>query len=147
MAFCTNCGSRIPGSFCTACGAPAPPSTAPDYQARPEPPAGPIRGENIVSALCYTMFVIPGLVILFIRPYSRSKLVRFHALQSILVGFSLYLANVFLTDAYPFWEYTFTPVRVYHAVAMILWGCLLVVTLINRRMVVPVLGQLAEKLA
>ncbi len=41
--------------------------------------------ENQAAALCYLGWVITGTIILFTQPYSRSKVVRFHAQQAILL--------------------------------------------------------------
>jgi uncharacterized membrane protein len=41
--------------------------------------------ENQAAALCYAGWVLTGMAFLFLQPYSRSKVVRFHAQQAILL--------------------------------------------------------------
>ncbi len=41
--------------------------------------------ENQAAALCYAGWVVTGMAFLFMQPYSRSKTVRFHAQQAILL--------------------------------------------------------------
>lgn len=41
--------------------------------------------ENQAAAICYLGWVITGTALLFVQPYCRSRVVRFHAQQAILL--------------------------------------------------------------
>jgi uncharacterized membrane protein len=41
--------------------------------------------EHQVAAICYAGWFLTGMAFLFVQPYCRSKVVRFHAQQSILL--------------------------------------------------------------
>lgn len=41
--------------------------------------------ENQAAALCYVGWVVTGMALLFVPPYNRSRVVRFHAQQAILL--------------------------------------------------------------
>jgi uncharacterized membrane protein len=84
MAICVNC--RIDsgsGRFCAACGTPVGPPVA-AVQSADLP-------ENAASLLCYALWALTGVVFLVLEPYNRSKLVRFHAWQSILTSIVLFV--------------------------------------------------------
>ena len=85
MAICLNCRTDSgPGRFCAACGtAVAPPQVFAQSADLPE---------NAASLLCYSLWALTGIIFLVLQPYSRSKLVRFHAWQSILTSFAIFAA-------------------------------------------------------
>jgi uncharacterized membrane protein len=79
MAVCTNCGANsTSGQFCVNCGKPvaAPAAT---FAAAP----GADLPEHVACLLCYSLWALTGVVFLMLEPYNKSKLVRFHAWQSI----------------------------------------------------------------
>jgi uncharacterized membrane protein len=41
--------------------------------------------DHQVAAICYAGWFLTGIALLFVQPYCRSKLVRFHAQQAILL--------------------------------------------------------------
>lgn len=78
MAICAKCGTDSAGRFCATCGNPLaspPPADLPDHAA---------------SLLCYVLWALTGVIFLVIEPYSRSKLVRFHAWQSIFTSIAIF---------------------------------------------------------
>ena len=81
MAFCSSCGAPVEGRYCPKCG------TAVDSAAPPEGPGPPLSApglrENMAAALCYIPFFVAPIIFLVLEPYSRNKLIRFHAFQSI----------------------------------------------------------------
>ena len=79
MAICMKCGMDSPGRFCATCGNPV--------AGTPQTPDLP---ENAASLLCYVLWALTGVVFLVLEPYNRSKLVRFHAWQSILTTIVLF---------------------------------------------------------
>lgn len=104
MPFCANCGAQTEGRFCAKCGAPvgapagpaagapasgvppvgSPPPPPPMMNAVP-PPANVGMAQNVASALCYVLGLITGILFLVLEPYSRDRVVRFHAFQSIFL--------------------------------------------------------------
>lgn len=156
MPYCTNCGTEAGERFCISCGSPvaAPPPPTPPLPRFPQVPSQPeivlpqkIRGENIASAACYTIFVFAGLGVLLLKHYRQSKAVRFHAFQSILLAFAFLAVNRLLENLYPDWQSTFTPVSPFHAAAILYWVLLMAAALFRLRILVPLLGQLADKQA
>lgn len=154
MPYCTNCGTEAAGKFCVMCGSVVAEPPAPTVPRLPQVPRQPetilprrIWGENIASALCYTIFVLGGLGVLLFKHYRQSKMVRFHAFQSILLGFTFLAVNRLLENLYPDWRSTFTPVSPFHAASILYWVTLMIATLFKLRIVVPLLGQLADKQA
>jgi uncharacterized membrane protein len=85
MAYCTRCGEWMQGEFCPKCG-----TQAGAVPGRPvsgtcaSAAAG--LGVNVASALCYLFGFVTGILFLVLAPYNRDKVVRFHALQSILLS-------------------------------------------------------------
>ncbi len=78
MAICMKCGANSPGRFCATCGNPAAGGKASDLP------------DNAASTLCYALWALTGVVFLVLEPYNKSKLVRFHAWQSILTSVVLF---------------------------------------------------------
>jgi uncharacterized membrane protein len=84
MTLCPKCGAPSTGAFCVACGTPIP--------APPKPPKAPDLPENFACLLCYALWTLTGVLFLLLAPYNKSKLVRFHAWQSITMGVILFAA-------------------------------------------------------
>ena len=80
MPICTKCGTDSEGRFCATCGTPA---GAQARQAADLP-------DNAASLLCYVLWALTGVIFLVLEPYNRSKLVRFHAWQSIFTSIALF---------------------------------------------------------
>ena len=84
MRFCANCRAPVYDSQCAKCG------TGAD-EPIPEQPKygfgfhGAWLKENQAAALCYLGWVLTGAVFLFWQPYCKSRTVRFHAQQAILL--------------------------------------------------------------
>ena len=78
MAICVKCGADSAGRFCATCGNPV------NAQATELP-------ENAASLLCYVLWALSGVIFLVLEPYNRSKLVRFHAWQSIFTSIVLFV--------------------------------------------------------
>ena len=43
----------------------------------------PAMADNVASTLCYALGFITGIIFLVLEPYSKNRVVRFHAFQSI----------------------------------------------------------------
>lgn len=78
MAICAKCGADSAGRFCATCGNPVADPRSADLP------------ENAASLLCYALWALSGVIFLALEPYNRSKLVRFHAWQSILTSIVLF---------------------------------------------------------
>ncbi len=107
--------------------------------------------DNAAGAIAYITFV-PALVFLFLPPYNASPYVRFHAWQSILLNVTAFLVNTVLSTLAmlalftgPFGVYTF--LRVIWVVWMLLWVVCVVQAVNGKRFKLPLIGNIAEKLA
>jgi uncharacterized membrane protein len=84
MRFCANCRAQVYDSRCTKCG-----TSAEDRI--PERPKygfgfeGAALKETQAAALCYAGWFIGATILLFMQPYSRSRVIRFHAHQAIML--------------------------------------------------------------
>ena len=161
MAFCRNCGAPVEGQFCGKCGAPmaAPtggaPGPAPGGQVPPPPPAGTGLSDNVASALCYLGWFITGIIFLVIAPFNQNKAVRFHAFQSIfltvaviVVGIAL---SVFSWIMFAISSALGTLVGLIHLVfrlaVFLVWLYMMWKAYQNQKVVLPIIGPLAEKQA
>jgi uncharacterized membrane protein len=152
MAFCQNCGSPVEGRYCPKCGAATGvdpgPQTGPTTEPPPLPPfSAPGLSDNLVAALCYIPII--GLVFLLLEPYSRNRLIRFHAIQSLLLVAAMWLVSIVISSVfgiigggfywafYPIIRLAFFAVLVYAAIQAYK----------GRKIVLPVIGPLAENWA
>lgn len=173
MAFCPNCGAQVTGTFCPNCGAnvaaaagsAAGPGatgaaaggagTAGASYVPPGPPpvAAPAgMSENVAGALCYLAGLITGIIFLVIAPYNQNKFVRFHAFQSIfghiaIIVFWIVYAIiggilVFLTHGFGFFLYPLFGLLIF-----ILWLYMMYSAYNNKKVKLPIIGDLAERQA
>ena len=165
MAFCASCGAEVQGKFCAKCGAPsaAPPGAAAGT-AGPPPPAAPYTPapaasagleENVAAALCYLLGVLTGVLFLVIEPYSRNRVIRFHAFQSIftwlaaiVVGMVLSMVSyVFVAVPFIGWLIYILLWTAFSLGTLALWLFLMYKAYNKERFVLPVIGPWAEKQA
>ena len=116
------------------------------------PPLGPTAlDQNVASALCYLAGLITGVLFLILEPYNRDKTVRFHAFQSIFANLTVIVAAFVLTTlAYmPFLGllFTFAIGFVLPLASIALWIILMYKAYNRERLVLPIIGPLAEKQA
>jgi uncharacterized membrane protein len=80
-ASCPDCGSELPvgATQCSRC--------------YPQPMTRDAR-ERLVAVACY-LTPLPAIAFLFLKPFRDSAFIRFHALQSILVGGAALLLLLF----------------------------------------------------
>jgi uncharacterized membrane protein len=156
MPFCRNCGAPVDGQFCPQCGTPVAGAAAPSGSPPPSPPAGAVGlSDNAASALCYLLGFITGIVFLAIAPYNQNRTVRFHAFQSIFFSVGLFaiaiglgiLSVIFF--AVSFWLGTlFSLLQTLLGLAVfLLWLYLMWKAYQGQRVVLPVVGPMAERQA
>jgi len=141
MPFCAKCGSEAQGSFCPSCGASI--SSAPPSVAAP-------LDEHIVSALCYLLWPLTGVLFLVLEPYSKNRVVRFHAFQSIFVFLALFagFGALSVLAFVPLVGLLFSVVTlIYPIFGFGLWILLMIKAYNKERFELPVLGALAQSQA
>jgi uncharacterized membrane protein len=147
MAFCPSCGAPVEGRYCAKCGsavdpaAPAAPSPAVNLPAV----SAPGLPENTAAALCYLLGLVTGIIFLVLEPYNKNKLIRFHAFQSIFLHVSVIIVWVVLRTILP-WGIWYL-ISLIDLAFFVLWIYLLVQTYQGKKVVLPVIGDLAAKQA
>ncbi len=100
--------------------------------------------DHVAGTLCYVLGPITGVLFLVLEPYRRKRNVRFHALQSILFSAAYMVIYFAVAVVFPFGVGILLAQLV--AIAAIgLWLYLMWKTYQNQRVVLPVIGSIAEK--
>jgi uncharacterized membrane protein len=158
MAFCANCGSQVDGRFCPKCGAAvaggAGPAAAPASAAPvAATPAG--LTDNVASALCYAVGLITGILFLVLAPYNQNPKIRFHAFQSIFlnvafiiiwIAFSI-IASIFRMVSLMFAPLIWLGFFVVWVGFFVLWLMLIIKAYQDQKLVLPIIGPLAQQQA
>jgi uncharacterized membrane protein len=162
MAFCPNCGTQVAGRFCPNCGtdmsaaaggAPGNANVPPNVPPRVPPTDFQAAGmqENVASALCYIVGFISGIIFLVLAPYNRNRTIRFHAFQSIFGSLAVFVINiVFIIGIFGMlhmWFIGHTLWAIFRILVFILWIYIMYSAYNNRKIKLPVIGDLAEKQA
>ncbi|MFA7248969.1 MAG: hypothetical protein WC273_04990 [Dehalococcoidia bacterium] len=104
---------------------------------------------NVVGLLCYLLGAVGGVVFLLIAPYNQDRTVRFHAFQSIFLTIAWVIfwivLNAVIGILHLYVLYFLTPLV--GLGALILWVYLMLSTYQGKRLVLPVVGPLAEQQA
>lgn len=127
----------------------------------PQPPQGaPSAGlqQNVAAALCYLLGVLTGIVFLVLEPYNKDRLIRFHAFQSIFLWVAVIVLGIGLSVLSL--VLGFIPMIgwiggiIVLLLSLVLWFGVFVVWIYlmyksynNQRVVLPLIGPLAEKQA
>jgi uncharacterized membrane protein len=147
MAFCAKCGSAV------VSGGPAPGSAMPVGGPAPAATAGTGMADNVASALCYSLGLITGILFLVIAPYNQNRTVRFHAFQSI------FMHVAFIIFWFVFWFVVGIVSSMLHIFSFfflspliglggfILWLDLIISAYQGKKVVLPVIGPIAEQQA
>jgi uncharacterized membrane protein len=162
MAFCPSCGAAVEGRFCAKCGAAVGEGAG---ASSPPPPASPAAGapaaassgltDNVAAALCYLAGFITGIIFLVIAPYNQNKLIRFHAFQSIFLCVAYFVIAIgltiisFMMHAISFWLGSMFGLvhMVFSLACFALWLYMMYKAYNNTKVVLPLIGPLAEKQA
>ncbi len=111
--------------------------------------------DNIAGALCYLVGFITGILFLVLAPYNQNRNVRFHAFQSIFLSVAWIALEIVAA--------IFTAVLIHIPIlgplmsgliylaiglgALIVWLYMMFKTYNGEKIVLPVIGPLAEKQA
>lgn len=104
--------------------------------------------ENVAAALCYLFGFITGIIFLVIAPYNQNKTIRFHAFQSIFLTVAVIAIEVawsivsVITHGLGFLLY---PLLLLFFFA--LWLYMMYSAYNNKKVKLPIIGDLAEKQA
>jgi uncharacterized membrane protein len=164
MAFCQNCGAEVTGRFCGKCGSasgydPAAPSASagaaytepppgPAYQAPPPAQSGGMS-VNVASALCYVLGLVTGIIFLVLEPYNRNRVERFHAFQSIFMHLAVIVIYMVLFPVIGIVSggLAFMLSPIIGLVVIGLWLYMMYTAYQNQKVVLPIIGPIAEKQA
>jgi uncharacterized membrane protein len=144
MAFCATCGSPVEGEFCAKCGGKV--GAAPSAASDPTVQASGAMADNVASALCYLLGLITGIIFLVLAPYNKNPVVRFHAFQSIFMNVACIAASIVLNMVFLMMHlWAFTPLI--SLAFFVLWIYLLVMAYQGKKIVLPVIGPIAQQQA
>jgi uncharacterized membrane protein len=157
MAFCPNCGNQVDGRFCAKCGTSvaeaasagaggsvtAPPSVPSTVGVAP---AG--LTDNVASALCYALGLVTGILFLVLAPYNQNRKIRFHAFQSIFMHAAVIVVWIamLLVSAISGGMLLFVMPLIWLGF-FVLWLVLIIKAYQDQKLVLPIIGPLAEKQA
>lgn len=162
MAFCATCGAEVSGRFCQKCGAavdaPAPaPGVIPPVNPMSPPQIAPSVGmtDNLAGALCYLVGFITGILFLVLAPYNQNRTIRFHAFQSIFLNIAWVVLWIVITIVLiPFRYIPFLGIFISLVLesvlglgGLILWLYLMFKTYNGEKVVLPIVGPMADKQA
>lgn len=142
--FCPKCGAENveASKFCNKCGE----ALAPDVS-KPTPTGSSISlEENVAGLLCYVLGWITGLI--FILLEKENKLVRFHAMQSIVTfgAFTVLWIVFSILMTIPYIGAVFGLLNILSGIlAFVLWIVLMVKAYQGERYKLPWAGDVAER--
>ena len=133
MALCSKCGAVLDDGECRHCAAVT------------ERPASRAIEDNVASALCYLLLGVTGVLLLFLEPYSRNRRVRFHAFQAIFVNLAIIVLWMAISLLGKSLALLISPL--FLLACLVLWLVLIWTAWQNERIVLPLIGPMAEKQA
>lgn len=135
---------------------PPPPRTPP-----PSPPPLPSAGQptstgldpKLAGLLCYILGIVTGLIFFLIE--KTNQVVRFHAAQSIVFsGFTIALWIVLTIVSLVFYQISWTLGNLFNLITILIWLGLFIVWIVllvkgysGEKWKLPVVGDLAERMA
>jgi len=153
MAFCPSCGSEVQGRFCPKCGSSVEgggTATTPPQMGTQASAGG--LDTNLASALAYLLGFITGILFLVMAPYNQNRTIRFHAFQSIFLSvgwFALVIVINILSFILPWFLSTLLwfVLMIGGLGIFVLWLVLMLKAYQGSKLVLPIVGPLAEKQA
>lgn len=108
--------------------------------------------DNVAGALCYVLGLITGILFLVIAPYNQNKTVRFHAFQSIfyhVAVIAFWIVWTIISIIMPwFIKAALGLIGLLIGLGVFcLWIFLIYKAYNNEKMMLPIIGALAEKQA
>ena len=155
--FCSACGGQMAdgATTCPGCGKSV--STGGGTAAKMAPaPAAASGNDNIIALLCYSPVAIVGIILgLAVEPYKNSKLVKFHAFQSLftsiglfVVFFGLGIVGGILSSIMPLLALVMVPVWFVCWIGTIVLAIYMMVKAYGGHMTkLPIVGEFAAKQA
>lgn len=152
MAFCPNCGAAVEGRFCAKCGAAVggPAAASPGATGVGSGPivSGAGMTDNVAGALAYVLGFITGILFLVLEPYSRNRNVRFHAFQSIFLFVGIVILHFVISSLAVISLGLSVMLGLLLSLAsLLIWLFMMWKTYQGEKVVLPVVGPLAEKQA
>src|SRR3984893_3177719 len=169
--FCPKCGAAVdagapaggqsapPPAGPPPAGPPPPGYTTPGYSAPggyvPPPPAAAGMTDNMAGALCYLFGFITGILFLVLAPYNQKRNIKFHALQSIFLNIAWIVCWIAATivsivlHAIPILG-AIISILLHAAIGIgffIVWLYMMFKTYNGEKIVLPIIGPMAEKQA
>jgi uncharacterized membrane protein len=157
MAFCPNCGNQVQGRFCGKCGTAVAEAAGAGAggSVAPPPPVSSAAGvapagltDNVASALCYALGLVTGILFLVLAPYNQNRKIRFHAFQSIFMHAAVIVVWIamLLVSAISGGMLLFVMPLIWLGF-FVLWLVLIIKAYQDQKLVLPIIGPLAEKQA
>jgi uncharacterized membrane protein len=134
MAVCPSCGATLEGAACARCAS-----------SEAQKPVPPTIDDNIASALCYLLLGVTGVLLLYLEPYNSNPRVRFHAFQAIFLNLAIIIFWVGISFVGKGIALLISPL--FLLACLVLWLVLIWAAWQNERLVLPVIGPMAEKQA
>jgi uncharacterized membrane protein len=104
--------------------------------------------DNVASALCYVMGLITGILFLVLAPYNQNRKIRFHAFQSIFLHVAaivLWVVVLILSAVTGGMLLIISPLL--WLGFFVLWIVMIIKAYQDQKLVLPIIGPLAEKQA
>ena len=154
--FCSACGGQMAdgATTCPGCGKTV--STGGGAAAQMAPTTSSGNNENIIALLCYSPVAIVGIILgLAVEPYKNSKLVKFHAFQSLFtwiglcaVSIGLAIVGGILSTILPLLALVMVPVWFVMWIGCIVLGIFMMIKAYGGHMTkLPIVGDFAAKQA
>lgn len=104
--------------------------------------------DNVASALCYALGLITGVLFLVLAPYNQNKTIRFHAFQSIFMHVAaiiIWVVWIFVSIVSGGLLGLISPLI--WLGFFVLWLVVIIKAYQGQKLVLPIIGPLAEKQA
>jgi uncharacterized membrane protein len=104
--------------------------------------------DNVAGALAYLLGFITGILFLVLEPYSRNRNVRFHAFQSIFLSVAIVILH-FVISSLSIVSFAVTVLlsMLLSLASLLIWLFMMWKTYQGEKVVLPVIGPIAEKQA